>query len=149
MKFLKQSIFYSLIALTLVGNAGVSVYTHLCKKDGISRSFFVADAHACKIQEEQKSLPSCCHKEKSHNPDQTKFESEKCCSEVLTIYQNSFDGFSSTQDHHFTSEAALFIGSFLDFVNCGFSPKFQENYSPPPLQAAGIELLIKHQVFRL
>ena len=58
-----------IVVLVFAGNIGISVYSHICSKDGVFISLLISNDSHC--QEKQKNLPPCCQKKKS--------KKDNCC----------------------------------------------------------------------
>lgn len=127
--------------LLLVGNIGVHVFEHFCKKDGDSISFFVKSDHDCHEKEVVKK-ESCC----KHGDEQKK--DDDCCTDETKVIHLDSDYSYSSDDSETTQ---LYIAS-VAWLNTFGVKKLNEKSSkgieiqrPPP--KSGRDILILKQVF--
>jgi len=120
MQLIRSMFILSIVLLLLLGSAGIDVFKHICKEDGITVTLFVEAEHHCK--EEVQS--SCCsgHDEKDCCDDEVELV------QILPEYYNDF----------LTPECIIKIAQETDFY-CA-EEKFileEENIfihlQPPPL----------------
>lgn len=90
--------FYSVFSLILVvqvflGTAGVLVFEHHCKKDGTSRSFFVANVHERDVTPEVESCKksACCSAKEVTTDRYPTLTEETCCSNSTAYLQMDTD----------------------------------------------------------
>ena len=138
-------IFFSF--LIFFGNIGISVFTHICHEEGVSKSYFFAlnncnedvNTESC-CEEEEIDAQSCCEEE----------EKDACCSdETLVIQVNE----KYTQNHALSKiltteyEVPIFYRSskYPVLEKILFCKK---NWKDPPPKSRK-SILIQHQVFRI
>ena len=141
MNFIRTSIFILLAAFTFFGNVGFSVFTHTCKKDGISRSYFIQQNHNCE-QHQEESLPPCCKKKA--------IKDDNCCNDEVDVVKIKLDFHN---DYHPTIETLCFNlpsnkFKFEEKISFASNDKLTDFIHPPP-KPWGKEILILHQVFRI
>ena len=94
---MKQLVFsiFSLILVVQVflGTTGVIVYEHHCKKDGTTRSFFVAQSHERDVAKEPKSChqSACCLVDELASKDVPFLKKEPCCTNSTAFIQMDSD----------------------------------------------------------
>jgi hypothetical protein len=138
-RIVQTIVLFSLISYVLVGNVGLSVFTHTCEEDGVFRSFFIQLDDHCASEHED--LPACCVAEK---------QDKDCCQDEEKIYKVKWDYFHHDQidlpsfDH---LEFNITNFNYLNFVQ----PVVLKTaiVRPPPLLYSSRELLIKKQVFQI
>ena len=113
MNFIRTSILFLLVAFTFLGNVGFSVFTHTCKKDGISRSFFIQQNHQCE-QHQEESLPPCCKKKV--------IKDDNCCNDEVDVVKIKLDFHN---DYHPTIETLCFN---LPSIKFRFKERYLEMY---------------------
>lgn len=152
MKLGKTVILSLLILFTFVGNIGFSVFTHSCKKDGVSRAYIVNSQNHCE-NEAIEELPPCCQKEsKKSNDNQStdaKFKDD-CCNDEVDVFKINLDYFSQYEVHIPATPIELQSKEYF-YIFKNIAPiKYHSNLTihPPPLPS-GKQILIKHQVFRI
>ena len=141
MNFIRTSIFILLAAFTFFGNVGFSVFTHTCKKDGVSRSYFIQQNHNCE-QHQEESLPPCCKKKA--------IKDDNCCNDEVDVVKIKLDFHN---DYHPRIETLCFnLASnkfkFEEKISFASNDKLTDFIHPPP-KPWGKEILILHQVFRI
>lgn len=102
MKQLMFSIFSILLVVQVfLGTTGVIVYEHHCKKDGTSRSFFVAQNHDRDLVEQSSScaVSSCCAKKDVLSDDFPFVQKESCCSNSTDYVQLDTDLAADNSEH--------------------------------------------------
>ncbi|MBI2257456.1 MAG: hypothetical protein HYU67_00980 [Flavobacteriia bacterium] len=150
MKFLKlrQLILLTLLLVFTVTTVGVSVFTHFCKKDGVSRSFFVQKTHQCAPAVE---VISCCSKkENNHCSSRITVEKGKCCSDSFENYKLS----SEQENYSFSFKLSILriqeFAVYSEFVPEILLAQTTSNLlEPPPKHKSGKEILLFNQVFRI
>ena len=135
MKMVKYLSFV-LVAFVFICSAGVSMFTHHCKEDGDSLSFFIQKNHNCK----KEALSSCCSIQEQEG---------NCCSDEVKTLKSEFN---------FVNEISKFQLNFSPLSVPKIIYSFQnvlvelDNaylfYDPPPLLYHS-NITIFNQVFRL
>jgi hypothetical protein len=139
--FIRSSLVKVLAAFTCLGNVGFNVFTHTCKKDGISRSLFIHQNHQCEHHQEE-SLPPCCKKKA--------IKDDNCCNDEVDVVKINLDFFNQYQvsiHGDFIPTEAINV-AFVK-VNSSHSIHQLSHYTDPPPKPWGKEILILHQVFRI
>lgn len=140
-----------LIAFTFLGNVGVNVFTHSCKKNGDSLSFFIQAEDNCKEhhKKEIENVPPCCKKKAITSCDKPVVD-KNCCTDQVDLYAIQLNFYSNSEN--------LFSSSLFDLDYQKITPVIQgthpeinksEQLSDPPPKPKGQELLILNQVFRI
>ena len=131
-----------IIILLFAGNIGISVYNHICSKDGVFTSlYFPNDSHC---QEKQNKLPPCCQKKK--------IKKSNCCHNETKIFKLKAD-YSNTCSKIDLSIKSISISkdnllAFFSVEVANTESKKFSGHDPPPL-IFGREILIQNQVFRI
>ena len=59
---MKRLVSIFLMLTVLIASIGVSVNTHICKKEGVIKSYFVDFGECvCEVEKEDTSSDKCCH----------------------------------------------------------------------------------------
>jgi hypothetical protein len=138
-----------LLALfTLVGSAGIPVFIHQCKEDGVFRSFFVRQAMHCEL-EKANELPPCCAR-KELNSKHEKADSH-CCDERTDFFKVKFE---SKQDCSIHLKQGYLPSSFKNYTvvlepTYSYESRLAGWINRPPPKPTGQELLILYQNFRI
>jgi len=137
-----------LIVFVLVGNMGMSVFTHYCEEDGVFRSYFVETQDHCS-DDHDKTLPACCSENVSDKCSIAISEKD-CCSDEVNIFKIKLDYHTDYQLHfNLFSEVTnseIFTIISEDIRIKGFNPL--TTYHPPP-KPKGRQILITKQVFQI
>lgn len=102
MKQLMMSMFSMILVVQVfLGTTGVIVYEHHCKKDGTSRSFFVALNHDGDIVDQPSScaVSSCCAKKDVLSDDFPFVQKESCCTNSTDYVQLDTDLAAKNGEH--------------------------------------------------
>lgn len=136
---IKRIFLFALSAIVFVVTIGVPIFHHECaEKKTAETNWFFFSASSCQCDQ----TPSCCRK--IQKPD--------CCSISNTIVALKVDQACSHFDVKFAS--ILRIGHDFDcfieqpFASIQDSPTYYSP-KPPPDKEYGVQLLKRHQVFRL
>lgn len=121
-----------LLFTVLISSIGVSVNTHICKKEGVIKSYFVDGGECvCDLGIEEASTHKCCHKNIIE-----KTEKKGCCQDETEFFQMDFDYTTQIEDVSLNPDL-LFITALIYNVftplNTEESTNIAEynNYSPP------------------
>lgn len=73
-------VIYSLLLVLFAGNVGINVFTHICREDGVSVSYFInaGEDHCHRKMAEEES--SCCHEDQPSKDDD-------CCNDEVRYIQ--------------------------------------------------------------
>ena len=119
MQLTRSMFILSIVSLLLLGSAGIDVFKHICKEDGITVTLFVEAEHHCK--EEVQS--SCClgHDEKD------------CCDDEVELVQIQPEYYND----FLTPECIIEIAQETDIYCAGEKLILEEDYisshpQPPP-----------------
>lgn len=148
MKSAKRIFSLVLALFTLIGSAGIPVFIHQCKEDGVFRSFIVKQSMHCEI-EKIDDLPPCCAK-KTDNTKHTSVDSH-CCDERTDFFKVKFE---SKPGGSVDLIQVCQIATFENFptprkAEFPYESKEAGWINRPPPKPSGKELLILKQVFRI
>lgn len=139
MRIVQTIVLFSLISYVLVGNVGLSVFTHTCEEDGVFRSFFIQLDDHCASEHED--LPACCVAEK---------QDKDCCQDEEKIYKVNWDYFHQDQIDLPSFDKLEFTFTKFNYLNFVQPVSLRTAIvRPPPLFFSSRELLIKKQVFQI
>ena len=138
MGLLKSGAILILSLFLLIGTVGFNVFEHICKKEGVTISYFVnSGENLCKEKHDFEASKSCCHhKKKSEN-------NKGCCSNEVEYFKLKIDARSDM----------LWKVDFPNYTVISEYPKvvvqklvLQELYSmdyidPPPIDSKEIRIL--------
>ena len=131
-----------LMLTVLIASIGVSVNTHICKKEGVIKSFFVKyGGCVCEADREGPSA-SCCHQITIE-----KQEKKGCCQDETEFFQLDFDyvtqieNVSLNPDLLFTS--ALIYNVFNPYNIEGNANIVEFNDYSPPIPDRDIPVLVQ------
>ena len=84
---MKRLVSIFLMLTVLIASIGVSVNTHICKKEGVIKSYFVDFGECvCEVEIEEASAHKCCNKQTVE-----KTEQKGCCQDETAFFQLNFD----------------------------------------------------------
>jgi len=84
---MKRLVLIFLMLTVLIASIGVSVNTHICKKEGVIKSYFVDFGECvCEVEKEDTSSDKCCHPKLEE-----KTEKNGCCQDETAFFQLDFD----------------------------------------------------------
>ena len=84
---MKRLVSIFLMLTVLISSIGVSVTTHICKKEGVIKSYFVDFGKCvCEIEIAENPAHKCCH-----NKLLEKTEQKGCCKDETAFFQLNFD----------------------------------------------------------
>jgi hypothetical protein len=137
----KRFLLYLLIAFIILGNTGVTVFTHHCEKEGVFTSLIAPVDDHCQDKEDEQ-LPSCCQK-----ADKLK---EDCCSDEEKIVKLSFE----YHEYYDLTIPVLFTDipseiHYFGVENVNLEELQKVGYVKPPQKRSGRYLLIYHQLFQI
>ena len=119
-----------LMLTVLISSIGVSVNTHICKKEGVIKSYFV-DFGECVCELEETPSHKCCHVQPTE-----KTEQKGCCQDETAFFQLDFDYVTQIENISLNSDL-LFTSAFIYKVFTPLNIKENTNiieynhYSPP------------------
>lgn len=132
-----------LMLTVLIASIGVSVNTHICKKEGVIKSYFVDFGECvCEVEIEEAPAHKCCHKQTVE-----KTEQKGCCQEETAFFQLNFDyvtqieNVSLNPDLLFTSALIYTIFTPLNIEENTNIVEF--NHYLPPIPNRDIPILIQ------
>ena len=136
MKQLMFSIFSMLLVVQVfLGTTGVIVYEHHCKKDGTSRSFFVAQNHYRDIAQQSSScaVSSCCAKKDVLSDDFPFVQKESCCSNSTDYVQLDTDlAADNSENSIYLLNAVSFQAAYSEAL-ISAKETSSDYRAPPPL----------------
>jgi len=138
----KKILLFLSITLLLLGNIGLTIFSHTCKKEGVFISFYFKGQHECK-EEASKELPPCCRNIQTREKD--------CCKDEINIYKLDQDYLKCNLD----LGALTFISSTVPLVACFenhsrlLDKKIVSYPEEPPPKCYGRTLLIQQQIIRI
>lgn len=128
-----------LIVTVLVSTIGVSVNTHICKKEGVVKSYYV-DFDECSCEAEV--THKCCHK-----PKEEKKTRKGCCQDESAFFQLNFDYTTQVEDVSLNPDllftAVLIYNVFTPLLVEGNSTKVEYNHYSSPIPDRDIPVLIQ------
>jgi hypothetical protein len=137
----KKIILFLSIILLLIGNIGLTIFSHTCKKEGVFISLYFKGEHDCKLEAAEET-PPCC-REVTTKKD--------CCKDEINIYKLDLDYLKCNADL-----------STLDLVwnTVPLSTSYEKHYQlldkkivshpeEPPPKCFGRTLLIQQQIMRI
>ena len=132
-----------LMLTVLIASIGVSVNTHICKKEGVIKSYFVDFGECvCEVEIEETPAHQCCYKEPVE-----KTEQKGCCKDETAFFQLEFDYITQIEkislnpDLWFTS--ALIYNVFFSFNTKEYRCIIKFNHYLPPIPDRDIPLEIQ------
>jgi hypothetical protein len=136
MKQLVFSVFSVILVIQVfLGTTGIIVHEHHCKKEGTSRSFFIAQKHERDQVREVKSCDksSCCSSKQKVSEDLPFVKKETCCTNSTDFIQ--LDSDLALDNHGVNSDVLSFsalseIKSFWFIETVITTPNYR---GPPPL----------------
>lgn len=131
MHLIRNVFILSVISLLLVGSAGIDVFKHICKEDGVTVSLFVEADHHCKQE-----AVSCCsgHDEKDCCDDEVqRVQIQPQYFNDFFLPQFAIVQLQEVQIHHYESNEPVEEFSLASYPQ------------PPPL--SGRQILSKKQVW--
>jgi len=138
-RIVQTILLFSLISYVLVGNVGLSVFTHTCKEDGVFRSFFIQLDDHCATEHDD--LPICCLAEK---------QKKDCCNDEEKIYKVNWDYFHQDQVNVPSFDFFDLPSTKFKYLNVVVTTAEQTSIvRPPPILHSSRQLLIKKQVFQI
>lgn len=136
MSLLRSTLLSFGILLLFVGNIGVNIYTHSCKEDGVSISYFVNSGEEHCANHKEKTPPCCNRSEKESD----------CCNDELDLVKINLDFYHTAQEFQCPIITSELISVFTTYYIAESQSKQISNYEdPPPIPSR--ELLIRKQVF--
>lgn len=146
MHLMKRLSILSLLFVFLLGNIGLSIYTHSCKLDGIETTFFVQSTDHCSDEHsdhaEAEKIASCCDEEVG---------SEGCCTTDTEYVQLNVD-----LNNHDYQPSAFIVPLYISTLENYFSAEliveksFTSDYfihPPPKYQGRSLQSII--QIFTI
>lgn len=146
MLLMKRISILSMLLVFLLGNIGLSIYTHSCKLDGIETTFFVQSTDHCSDEHSDHKAPekptSCCDEE---------VDSEGCCTTDTEYVQLNVD-----LNNHDYQPSAFIVPTFIATLENYFSNEliveksFSSDYfihPPPKYQGRSLQSII--QIFTI
>ncbi len=132
-----------LMLTVLIASIGVSVNTHICKKEGVIKSYFVDFGECvCEVEIEEAPSHKCCHPQPTE-----KTEQKGCCQDETAFFQLDFD--YVTQIENLTLNPDLLFTSALIYkvfapLNIEENANIIEyNHYSPPIPYRDIPILIQ------
>lgn len=136
---MKKTAAIFLMLTVLISSIGVSVNTHICKKEGVIKSYFVDFGECvCELEIEETSSDNCCHPEE-------KTEKNGCCQDETAFFQLDFDyvtqieNVSLNPDLLFTSALIYTVFTPLNIEESSCVIAFNHYSSPSPDRDIPIE----------
>ena len=140
---MKRLVSIFLMLTVLISSIGVSVNTHICKKEGVIKSYFVDFGECvCEVEIEEASAHKCCNKQTVE-----KTEQKGCCQDETAFFQLDFD--YVTQIENLTLNPDLLFTSVLIYtiftpLNIEENTNIVEfNHYLPPIPNRDIPILIQ------
>ena len=137
---MKRLVSIFLMLTVLISSIGVSVNTHICKKEGVIKSYFVDFGECvCELEIEETSSNNCCHPEE-------KTEKNGCCQDETAFFQLDFDyvtqieNVSLNPDLLFTSALIYTVFPPLNIEESSCVIEFNHYSSPSPDRDIPIEI---------
>lgn len=139
---MKRLVSIFLMLTVLMASIGVSVNTHICKKEGVIKSYFVDFGECvCEVEIEETSSDKCCHPKLEE-----KTEKNGCCQDETAFFQLNFDyvtqieNVSLNPDLLFTSALIYTVFTPLNMEGSSCVIEFDHYSSPSPDRDIPIEI---------
>ena len=139
---MKRLVSIFLMLTVLMASIGVSVNTHICKKEGVIKSYFVDFGECvCEVEIEETSSDKCCHPKLEE-----KTEKNGCCQDETAFFQLNFDyvtqieNVSLNPDLLFTSALIYTVFTPLNMEESSCVIEFDHYSSPSPDRDIPIEI---------
>ncbi len=138
----KKILLFLSITLLLLGNIGLTIFSHTCKKEGVFISFYFKGKHDCK-QETSKKLPPCCRNIQTTKKD--------CCKDEINYYKLDLDYLKCNVDLSTLDVVWNTVPLCTSHENRSqlFAKKIVGHPEEPPPKCFGRTLLIQQQIMRI
>ena len=148
---IRQILTFHLVALLLLSNVGIPVFTHVCHSKDKTWSSIIVPAKSCCSKKKHKSITLPCHN--PINPNKPfELAARPCCENQQDLLQLSVDFLQSQIGISKSDHIDQVIGDFA-FANDEFvqlTLRSSDSHRPhgPPRTVHGKTMLVLHQVFR-
>lgn len=124
-----------LVVQVFLGSTGVIVYEHHCKKDGTSRSFFVAQDHKRDQVQEAKRCDksSCCSNKNEISKDLPFLQEESCCTNSTEFIHLDSDLAVDNNDNNIDVTSVALIEDVNIEISALAVLQIADYRGPPPL----------------
>lgn len=138
----KKIFLFLSIILLLIGNIGLTIFSHTCKKEGVFISFYFKGQNDCK-QETSKKMPPCCRKIQTKEKD--------CCKDEINTYKLDLDYLKCNLDLRSLNLVWNTVPLFTSYENHSqlLAKKIVCHPEEPPPKCFGRSLLIQQQIMRI
>jgi len=134
---MKKIVAIFLILTVLISSIGISVNTHICKKKGVIKSYYV-DSGECTCETEV--THKCCHKP-------VKQEKKGCCQDETEFFQLDFDYTTQIEDVSLNPDllfaSALIYAIFNPVLLVENTNITEYSHYSPPIPDRDIPVLIQ------
>ncbi len=143
---MKQGLLIFFSVLLFFGNVGISIFTHSCREEGLSKSIFLA-SNDCNSN---LSSDACCEEEEEESCCEAEEDKNTCCSDETQIVKLDE---KYIQNHGITKilisefDIPTFFYHSKNFLSAEIQLFINNWKAPPPKSRKTI--LIQNQVFRI
>lgn len=143
MKLLQRSFILAFTFFLFAGTVGFNVFEHICKKDGVTLSYFVntGDDQCKQKHGDHEELAPCCHRNEPSKKD-------GCCSNEVDYLKLKIDAKAHEFVKYFipTPNGTLTETVDLSLYTPGLFDHYTSDYvNPPPIKSKFVR--IKKQVW--